>query len=122
MTAANRRYTRYAIPEQSLQKQMIKTKGVLGLLAGWADCRVRDISYAGALVLTDKKIGIGDQVLLRLVEKSGDEMIFEGVVANCSKDPISHQYRVGMALSEPEAGKREMGFLIGLQDRYRPVI
>lgn len=30
MTAANRRYTRYAIPENSLQKQQIKTKGVLG--------------------------------------------------------------------------------------------
>lgn len=25
MTAANRRYTRYAIPENSLQKQQIKT-------------------------------------------------------------------------------------------------
>ncbi|AGL46042.1 MULTISPECIES: PilZ domain-containing protein [Pseudomonas] len=121
MTAANRRYTRYAIPENSLQKQQIKTRGVLGFLAGWGDCRVRDISYAGALVLTDKKIGIGDQVLLRLTEKDGGVMDFEGTVANCSKDPITHQFRVGVALSEPEADRREKGFLLQLQDRYRPV-
>ncbi|MGK8984438.1 PilZ domain-containing protein, partial [Pseudomonas aeruginosa] len=94
---------------------------VLGFLAGWGDCRVRDISYAGALVLTDKKIGIGDQVLLRLTEKDGGVMDFEGTVANCSKDPITHQFRVGVALSEPEADRREKGFLLQLQDRYRPV-
>lgn len=68
---------------------------------------MRDISYAGALVLTDKKIGIGDQVLLRLTEKDGGVMDFEGTVANCSKDPITHQFRVGVALSEPEADRRE---------------
>ncbi|HBO6302943.1 TPA: PilZ domain-containing protein [Pseudomonas aeruginosa] len=122
MTAANRRYTRYAIPEHAMRKQEIKIKGVLGLLAGWGDCRVRDISYAGALVLTDKKIGIGDRVVLRLVEKDGAEMTFDGSVANCSKDPITKQFRLGIALVEPDSGRKEMGFLQELQDRYRPVL
>ncbi len=34
MTAANRRYTRYAIPENSLQKQQIKTRGCSVSLRG----------------------------------------------------------------------------------------
>ncbi|HHH9441278.1 TPA: PilZ domain-containing protein [Pseudomonas aeruginosa] len=122
MTAANRRFTRYAIPEHSMHKQEIKIKGVLGLLAGWGSCRVRDISYAGALVLTDKKVGIGDRVVLRLVEKNGAEMTFDGSVANCSKDPITKQFRLGIALIEPGSGRRELGFLQELKDRYRPVL
>ena len=52
---------------------------------------------------------------------SREMMDFEGTVANCSKDPITHQFRVGVALSEPEADRREKGFLLQLQDRYRPV-
>ncbi|MCE0974308.1 hypothetical protein, partial [Pseudomonas putida] len=56
-----------------------------------------------------------------LTEKDGGVMDFEGTVANCSKDPITHQFRVGVALSEPEADRREKGFLLQLQDRYRPV-
>ncbi|MFP7909586.1 hypothetical protein, partial [Pseudomonas aeruginosa] len=69
-------------------------------------------------------LGVGEGHLLHrkaLRVKSADFAKSGSLFQSFPKDPITHQFRVGVALSEPEADRREKGFLLQLQDRYRPV-
>lgn len=114
MNASSRRYTRYVIPEGALASQKIRSKGLVAGLLGWADCRVRDLSVAGALILTEKKKGIGDPIAMRLTERNGTELHFEGKVVNCGTDHRSGKYQLGISLFVQSPESKEYAFLHGL--------
>lgn len=118
MNASSRRHTRYVIPEGALASQKIKSRGLVAGLLGWADCRVRDLSIAGALILTDKKKGIGDPIAMRLTEKNGTELNFEGKVVNCGTDHRSGKFQLGISLLEQAPDSKEHAFLHGLATSF----
>ncbi|MBM5458999.1 PilZ domain-containing protein [Pseudomonas sp. P66] len=118
MTASSRRHTRYVIPEGALLSQKIKGKGLLAGILGWAECRVRDLSIAGALILTDKKMGIGDSICMRLTRARGEELEFEGKVVNCGTDHRSGKYTLGISLSEQLPNSQEHVFLHKLAEVF----
>lgn len=121
MDASGRRHTRYTVPEGAMRSQKIKEKGLLGGLLGWADCRVRDLSIAGALILTNKKLGIGDQILMKLTPKLGNDLEFAGSVVNCTTDQSSGKYQLGIALAAPSTNTGEHHFLHNLSVAFTQV-
>ncbi|QHF00570.1 PilZ domain-containing protein (plasmid) [Pseudomonas cannabina pv. alisalensis] len=118
MNASSRRHTRYVISEGALLSQQIKGKGLVAALLGWADCRVRDLSIAGAMILTEKKKGIGDPISMKLTQRNGDELQFEGKVVNCGTDHRSGHFQLGIALNEQAPETREHIFLHSLGDSF----
>ena len=114
MSASARRHTRYTVPKDAMRTQQIKSKGLIAGLKGWADCQVRDLSYAGALVLSERKMGIGDHILMRLSLRSGWDLEFDGKVVNCGTDILSGQYKLGVAIDEPSSETSEHRFLQNL--------
>ena len=118
MSAAARRHTRYTVPEDAMRTQQIKTKGLFGGLKGWSDCRVRDLSAAGALVLSDKKLDIGDHVLMRLSLRKGWDLEFDGKIVNCGTDVASGKYKLGVSIDEPSEETSEHRFLRDLNQTF----
>nr|CAM96091.1 hypothetical protein pQBR0059 [Pseudomonas fluorescens SBW25] len=106
------------ISEGALLSQKIKGKGLVAGLLGWADCRVRDLSVAGAMILTEKKKGIGDAISMKLTQRNGDELQFEGRVVNCGTDHRSGNFQLGIALSDQAPDSREHIFLHSLGESF----
>ncbi|MDF9779229.1 PilZ domain-containing protein [Pseudomonas baetica] len=121
MNASNRRHTRYTVPEGALVSQKIRSNGVLARMLGWADCRLRDISIAGALILTEKKFGIGDKISIKLSPRKDAELVFEGEVVNCSKDPRTGHFQLGIAIQSPAARSPEESFINKLESVFHQV-
>lgn len=119
MNASSRRHTRFVIPEEALPSQKIKGKGLLGGLLGWADCRVRDLSIAGALVLTGKRKGIGDPIELRFTQRNGKELQFGGKVVNCGIDHRTGKFQLGISLTEQLPETAEYAFLHSLSQTFQ---
>ncbi len=92
----------------------IKLLGILGLLSGWGECRVRDMSLAGAMVLTERKFGVGDKVELKLLGRDGVQLRFICAVANASRDHKQGGFKIGVSIAEPQAGSAEHQFLTKL--------
>ena len=101
--------------------QKIRSKGALLRMLGWADCRLRDISIAGALILTEKKFGIGDKISIKLSPKADAELVFEGEVVNCSKDPRTGHFQLGIAIQPPAARSHEESFFNKLESIFQQV-
>lgn len=118
MTVTDRRYTRYLVNDGALKSQLIKQLGIFGLLGGWGECKVRDLSLAGALVLTKRKLGIGDRIELKLVGRDGVEMRFQCAVANASSDHKFGGFKLGVSISEPAHGSPEHQFLTSLSSIF----
>lgn len=118
MNASDRRHTRYVIREEALLSQKISGKGLLAAIRGQVDCRVRDMSVAGALVLTSRKYGIGDVIDLELTERSGRELRLGGKVVNCGIDALTGLNKLGISLSAPRSGTPEHAFLEQLASSF----
>jgi hypothetical protein len=110
MNASNRRHTRYSVPEGALASQKIRSKSFIARLLGWGDCRLRDISIAGALILTEKKFCIGDKISIKLTPRKGAELVFDGEVVNCTKDHKSGHLQLGIAIQTPAPRSAEETF------------
>lgn len=121
MNASNRRHTRYSVPEGALVSQKIRSKGALARMLGWADCRLRDISIAGALILTEKKFGIGDKISIKLSPRKDAELVFEGAVVNCTKDPRTGHFQLGIAIHSPAERSPEESFFNNLESVFHQV-
>lgn len=122
MTHADRRHTRYALPDGVFAVQQIKLKGMFGSLAGWGDCRLKDISCAGFLLMTSKRLTIGDKISVKLSEADGNSLTFQGNVVNASTDHSTGLLKIGVSISSPDQGDVEQGFLTSLSDRFKPVL
>lgn len=110
MNASNRRHTRYTVPEGALASQKLRGKSLVARMLGWGDCRLRDISIAGALILTERKFGIGDKLNIKLTPRKGAELVFDGEVVNCTKDSKSGHLQLGVAIQAPAPMSAEEAF------------
>lgn len=111
MNASNRRHTRYTVAESSLADQKIRSQGLFKGLLGWSDCRIRDLSIAGALILTSKSHGAGDKIYMKLTLRTGEELVFLGKVVNIGTEPRQGGYRLGVALDDVKPDTAEYEFL-----------
>ncbi|MBA1306714.1 PilZ domain-containing protein [Stutzerimonas xanthomarina] len=121
MNASNRRHTRYTVPEGALADQKLRPQGMLSGLRGWTDCRVRDMSIAGALVLAKKSLGSGSAVSIKLILRTGEELIYHGTVVNVS-DGGRGEYRLGVSLGDVQPGTHEHTFLHDLASVFPPAL
>jgi len=122
MSQENRRHTRYSIPEGEVTRLQVKPQGVMSIFSGWSDATVRDMSSAGMLVMTEKRMTIGDGVTVRMELKDGSALSFNGEVVNASTDHSSGKKKLGISIFEPGSGSTEQAFLTGLSDRFLPSI
>lgn len=105
-----------------MASQHVRIKGIFGLLRGWSVCRIKDLSRAGVMVLTERQLGIGDRIDIRLVDKSGESLNFRGQVANVGRDRREERFKIGIALHVTEADVKETQFLDTLQERFKEVL
>lgn len=119
MSESERRYTRYALPAGEFTRQRLKCCGIFGSLKGWKECRVKDISSAGALLLTRTEHYLGDFIDLELVSSDGTKLLFRGEVVNLGSDHSTNQHKVGVKIATPSPGSGEAIFLNGIQNRYK---
>ena len=122
MSHVDRRHTRYSIPEGEVKRLQVKPQGLMSMLSGWSDASVRDMSHAGMLVMTEKRMTIGDGVTVRMELRDGCELSFNGQVVNASTDHVSGKRKLGISINEPAGGSDEQVFLEGLSDRFPPSI
>ncbi len=122
MDASNRRHTRYKVTEGSLAAQRMRKGGLVGMLQGWSECRISDLSIAGALVLTQKRLGPEDKIILELTTRDGNSLLLLGKVVNISSEHRLGGYRLGVALGEVISGSAEHEFLHGLALMYQTAI
>lgn len=112
MSESQRRFQRYAVQAGSLSSQRYKEAGVLGFLRGWTDCKVTDLSHAGALVVSSKMLDMGSVLAIEITPKSsGDKLTFHGEVMNIGREPKQGTYRFGVKLFTPERGTKELLYL-----------
>lgn len=121
MNASNRRHTRYSVPEGALASQKIRSKSLIARVFGWGDCRLRDISIAGALIMTEKKFGIGDTISIKLTPRKDGDLVFDGKVVNCTKDPRTGFFQLGIAIHPPLSQSAEEGFINRLESVFHEV-
>jgi hypothetical protein len=99
-------------------------KGIKGYgritIIGWKECRVKDMSEAGALILTKHRLDLGDEVQLELSPKQGAKMVFEGDVVNLGIDHATKVNKIGIRLTSPRGGTTEATFLIKLEACFKP--
>lgn len=119
MSESERRHTRYALSTGEFSRQRVKGCGMFASLKGWRDCRVKDMSSAGALLLTKTEHYLGDFVHLELTATEGSKLLFKGEVVNLGKDHNTNEHKLGIRIDQPKVGTREAKFLDGLQDRAR---
>ncbi len=118
MSESLRRFQRYSLPPGALKSQRIKVPGVVGTIKGWSDCMVKDVSVAGALILSKTLQKLGDKIVLELTPHQGEPMLFQGEVVNLGKDHNSGMHKLGIKLFEPKAGSEQSSFLETLSERY----
>lgn len=121
MSEAERRHKRYMVPEGSMTSQHVRVKGIFGLLRGWSVCRIKDLSAAGVMVLAERQLGIGDEIEIRLVDRAGDSLLFNGQVANVGRDHREERYKIGIALEVTPEDVKENEFLNSLATRFKEV-
>lgn len=119
MSESERRHTRYALSSGDFAHQRLKGCGMLASLKGWKDCRVKDMSSAGALLLTKSEHNLSDLIDLELTFKDGNKLVFRGEVVNLGKDHTTNQHKLGIKIDQPKTCSREARFLDGLQVRYK---
>lgn len=119
MSESERRFQRYALTPGAFSRQRVKALGFIGSLKGWKECRVKDMSTAGALLLSKQEHYLGDKIEVELQTVEGVTMVFRGEVVNLGKDHTTSQHRVGVRLEAPEPGTSEALFLDGLQTRFK---
>jgi hypothetical protein len=120
MSESERRFQRYALTPGAFSSQRVKALGFLGLIKGWKDCRVKDMSIAGVLLLTKQQHMLGDKVEVELQTIDGSKMVFLGEVVNLGNDHTTDQHRVGVRIDTPKEGTPESKFLDGLETRFKP--
>lgn len=119
MSESERRHTRYALSPGEFTRQRLKGCGMLGSIKGWKDCRVKDISSAGALLLSKAEHYLGDNIDLELTATDGSKLVFRGEVVNLGKDHSTNENKLGIKLEQPNAGSREVRFMDSLQARFK---
>ena len=119
MSESERRHIRYALPSGEFTRQRLKVRGMLGSLKGWKDCRVKDMSSAGVLVLAKTEHYLGDTIDIELTGMDGRTLTFTGEVVNLGKDHAANLNKVGVKIVQPGATSAEAKFLAGLQARYK---
>ena len=119
MSESERRHIRYALSSGEFTRQRLKGSGMLGSLKGWKECRVKDISSAGALLLTKTEHYLGDFIDLELISLDGSKLLFRGEVVNLGKDHTTNQHKVGVKITTPIPGSGEAIFLNGIPARYK---
>lgn len=120
MSEAQRRYQRFIVSAGALKRQRVRAASIMGKLKGWKDCKVQDISQAGALVLASSIFDMGDAVQVELLPSDDEAIIFDGEVVNLGREHATGQYRLGIRLNTPQPGSAEMRFLDTLSERFRP--
>jgi hypothetical protein len=120
MSESERRFQRYVLAPDAFASQRAKGTGLTALLKGWKDCRVKDMSAAGALLLTKQEFSLGDGIEVELTEKSGNRLVFKGEVVNLGKDHHTNLNKLGVRLDVPGEGALEARFLAGLESRFKP--
>lgn len=118
MSESERRFNRYVLTPGAFSQQRIRGKGLIGSLKGWKECRVKDMSTAGALVLTKQVHNLGDEIEVELVPVGGVRMVFEGEIVNLGKDHHSNENKLGVRMESPQEGSPEHKFLNSLQARF----
>lgn len=119
MSESDRRFQRYNVSAGSFSNQRVKVEGFLGSLKGWGGCKVKDMSEAGALVLTKRLLSMGDTVIIEMTPRGGVPMNFRGEVVNIGTEHVSGWAKLGVRLITPGQGSREMTFLETLSDHYK---
>jgi hypothetical protein len=104
-----------------MASQHVRVKGLFGIVRGWSVCRIKDLSCAGVMVLTERQLGIGDRIDIRLIDRSGARLSFRGEVANVGRDHREDRFKIGIALHVTAADAKENQFLCTLADRFREV-
>nr|WP_192963281.1 PilZ domain-containing protein [Pseudomonas fluorescens]CEK42077.1 hypothetical protein PQBR57_0124 [Pseudomonas fluorescens SBW25] len=122
MSESERRHTRYALSSGEFTRQRLKGCGFLASLKGWKDCRVKDMSSAGALLLSKTEHYLGDQIDLELTAKDGSKLVFRGEVVNLGKDHGTNEHKLGIKIDQPKAGTCEGLFMEGLQAKFKQSI
>lgn len=102
-----------------MASQHVRVKGIFGLVRGWTVCRIKDLSCAGVMVLTERELGIGDTIDIRLIDRSGESLYFKGQVANVGRDHREDRYKIGVALNVTAEDVKENQFLSNLAERFR---
>jgi hypothetical protein len=119
MSESERRFQRYDLNPGAFSRQRVKVSGFIGSLKGWKDCRVKDMSTAGALVLTKQVFLLGDHVEVELTTVEGIRLVFSGEVVNLSKDHSTDESKLGISLGKTAPASSEGIFLSGLSSRFR---
>lgn len=119
MSESERRHVRYALPSGEFTRQRLKGRGMFGSLKGWKDCRVKDMSSAGALVLTKAEHYLGDTIDIELTGTNGSKLVFSGEVVNLGKDHAANLNKMGIKIVPPQGSSAEAKFLAGLQTSYK---
>jgi len=122
MSEAERRHKRYMVPEGSMASQHVRVKGLFGVLRGWSVCRIKDLSAAGVMVLAERQLAIGDEIEIRLVDRSGESLHFDGQVANVGRDHREERFKIGIALDVASENVKESQFLNSLAKRFKEVL
>jgi hypothetical protein len=119
MSESERRFHRYALAPGAFSRQRVRALGFIGFFKSWKECRVKDMSIAGALLLTKQQHILGDKVEVELQTVEGVSMIFLGEVVNLGMDHSTDQHRVGVHIDPPRQGTPESLFLESLPTRFK---
>jgi len=120
MPESLRRFQRYTLAPDEFTQQRLKNRSFFASLMGWKECRVKDMSEAGALILTKHQLGLGDEVQLELSPRQGAKMVFEGEVVNLGIDHATKVNKIGIRLTGPRGGTTEANFLSNLEACFKP--
>lgn len=117
MSESERRHIRYVLAPGEFTRQRLRGCGILASLRGWKDCWVKDMSSAGALLLTKTEHYLGDTIDIELTPTDGKALVFRGEVVNLGKDHATSQNKMGIKLEQPAGSSPESKFLDQLQAR-----
>ncbi len=120
MSESDRRFQRYVLTPDAFASQRVKGSGFSWLLRGWKDCRVKDMSAAGVLLLSKQDFSLGEGVEVELTAKDGQRMVFQGEVVNLGKEHNAGQNKIGIKLGATSSGSAEERFLERLAKNFRP--
>lgn len=120
MSESDRRFQRYTLAPKAFSSQRVKGTSFLSLLRGWNDCRVKDMSTAGALILAKVGFDLGDEIEVELVTIEGQKMRFHGEVVNLGKDHQTDDNKLGIKIDTPRPSSTEADFLSALPEKFQP--
>ena len=119
MSESDRRYDRYSLDEAAFKTVKLKRHGVMGLLSGYVDCKVKDMSKAGALVLCSSSVSLGSRISLKLELQNDSELVFLAEVVNLGRDVTKGLVKLGLRLEPSPEGSAEYRFLDSLAENYQ---